>query len=238
MYTDIHSHIIPEVDDGACNMEESLQLLETMAAQGITSLIATPHFYAEDNHLTPLQHSVVISKKLAELKEYVPAEQLPLIKLGHEVHYFNGISTCEEVLPLCFKGGKHFLLELPYNHISSSVVTEIVDFSLNFGVKPILAHIERYVRHDVFPDLLKIVEEGFAEAQLNCDSVIDKRLRRVSLDLIKQGFVSYLATDAHNTYDRPPRYREAVEIILKKIGRKEAQVLQYNAARLFEETEE
>ena len=238
MYTDIHSHIIPEVDDGACNMEESLLLLKEMAAQGITSLIATPHFYAEDNHLTPLQHNAVISRKLAELKEYTKAEQLPKIKLGHEVHYFNGISTCEEVLPLCFKGGKHFLLELPYNHIGSSVITEVVDFSLNFGVKPILAHIERYVRHELFTDLLQIIKEGFAEAQINCDSVIDKRLRRVSFDLIKQGYVSYLATDAHNTYDRPPRYSEAVEIISKKIGRREVLKLQFNAARLFEETEE
>ncbi len=238
MYIDIHSHIIPEVDDGACNMEESLQLLQDMVAQGITSLIATPHFYAEDNHLTPLQHSRVISGQLAMLNEKGSALGLPKVRLGHEVHYFNGISTCEEVLHLCFKGSKYFLLELPYAHIGSNVVNDIVDFSLNFGVKPILAHIERYARHDVFCDLLGVIKEGFAEAQLNCDSVIDKRMRKISFDLINQGYISYLATDAHNTFDRPPRFSEAMDIITKKLGRSEAERLTHNAERLFEETEE
>ena len=238
MYTDIHSHIIPEVDDGACNMEESLQLLKSMAAQGITSLIATPHFYAEDNHLTPSQHNIAMQNALQKLRAEINGRGLPRISLGHEVHYFNGISTCEEITSLCFSGSKYFLLELPYQHISSNVATEIVDFSLNFGIKPILAHIERYARHDVFADLLDIIKEGFAEAQLNCDSVIDKRLRRLSLDLIKSGYISYLATDAHSITTRPPHYSEAIEIISKKIGSSEAGRLCNNANRLFQEIEE
>ncbi len=238
MYTDIHSHIIPEVDDGACNMEESLQLLESMAAQGITSLIATPHFYAEDNHLTPFQHNAAMQKSLNKLKAEISGMDFPHIKLGHEVHYFHGISTCEEITSLCFSGSKYFLLELPYMHIGSGVANEIVDFSLNFGVKPILAHIERYARHDAFDDLLDIIKEGFAEAQVNCDSIIDKRLRRLSFDLIKSGYISYLATDTHSITTRPPRFSEAIEIISKKIGSSEANKLCSNANRLFQEIED
>ena len=238
MYTDIHSHIIPEVDDGACNMEESLQLLKSMAAQGINSLIATPHFYAEDSLLTPSQHNIAMQSALNKLRAETVGKGLPNIRLGHEVQYFNGISTCEEVTSLCFSGSKYFLLELPYVQIGSNSATDIIEFSLNFGIKPILAHIERYVRYDFFPDLLDIIKEGFAEGQINCDSVIDKRLRRLSFDLIKSGYISYLATDAHNITTRTPRYSEAIEIISKKIGGSTATTLCNNANRLFQELED
>lgn len=238
MYTDIHSHIIPEVDDGACNMEESLQLLKSMAAQGITSLIATPHFYAEDSLITPTQHNSAMQSALNKLRAEVEGKGLPDIKLGHEVHYFKGISNCEEITSLCFAGSKYFLLELPYAHIGSNVATEIVEISLNFGVKPILAHLERYACHDAFCDLLDIIKEGFAEAQINCDSVIDKRLRRLSFDLIKSGYISYLATDTHGITVRPPHYSEAIEIISKKIGGSVATTLCNNANRLFQELED
>lgn len=237
MYTDIHSHIIPEVDDGACNIEEALKLLSVMGEQGITSVIATPHFYASKSVLSPKEHRIFVENKLKLLKD-AAGDGLPKIHLGHEVHYFKDIANCEEISELCISGTNYLLLELPYSKINSNIPAEIVELSLNFGIKPILAHIERYMHQPEFNNILSVIKDGFAKGQINCDSLVDKPFRRTSIQLIKKGLVSYLATDAHNISNRPPKFTEAYGVISKKLGRDTAERLCHNSNSLLKEIED
>ena len=118
--TDIHTHIVPNVDDGARSMEESLALLELLAAQGVCSLIATPHFYA-DNCLDLGAHIERMEKAFRELKSNLK-EGMPQIYLGHEVLYFNGISSCEDMKKLTINNSNYILLELPFSDFCCCVI--------------------------------------------------------------------------------------------------------------------
>lgn len=215
--TDIHTHIVPNVDDGARNMEESLALLELLAAQGVCSLIATPHFYA-DKCLDLGAHIERMEKAFRELKSNLK-EGMPQIYLGHEVLYFNGISSCEDMKKLTINNSNYILLELPYSDFSSSVINEIVDINLNLGLIPILAHVERYAAQRGFREVMETVREGYALAHVNCDQLLDKKSRKICLKLIKEGLISFIATDTHSIEFRPPRMEEARILLEKKIGR-------------------
>lgn len=217
MLTDIHTHIVPNVDDGARNTEESLALLNMLAAQGVCSCVATPHFYAHncvdlEAHIEKINESFL--RLRAELKE-----GMPHIYLGHEVHYFKGISSCEAMKKLTIAGSDYILLELPYRDMSESVANEIIDLNLNLGLKPILAHIERYLGRRGIGSVLDTIREGYALAHINCDLLFDKKGKKLCFRLIEDGLVSFIASDTHSLELRPPRIAEGLKVLEKKFGR-------------------
>ena len=230
MFTDIHSHILPGVDDGASNVSETLQLLDLMKMQGINTVVATPHYHAEIC-LSPSEHKLKCEQVLADLKAQAPSDIN--ILLGYEVRYFRGISQSEQVSTLKLGNTNHILLELPPYKISSKIADEIVEFSLNFGVKPIIAHIERYIKSSSFGAFLNIIEEGFAEAQINCDSLLFPKLRKPCLALIREGYINYIATDTHSVLERPPHMLEAVAVLKSKLGKPETEKLLENSKVLI-----
>ena len=93
---DIHSHILPSVDDGASNIEESVELLNMMKSQGITDVIATPHFDASVNNIDDFK--VAVSSSLLALNEEIKDMNLPNVYLGSEVYYFRGIGHFCQVI--------------------------------------------------------------------------------------------------------------------------------------------
>ena len=231
MYTDIHSHILPGVDDGSQDVSETLELLNMMKQQGIDTVVATPHYHAEVC-LSPKKHSEKCKEVLESLRAALPNDAINIL-LGYEVRYFRGIAQSEEVASLKLGNTNHILLELPPYKISSKVADEIVEFSLNFGVKPIIAHIERYMKSSSFGAFLNIIEEGFAEAQINCDSLLFQKLRKPCLRLIKEGYISYIATDTHSVLERPPHLTPAIDVLNSKLGKKETEKLLENSKVLI-----
>ncbi len=231
MLTDIHTHIVPNVDDGARSTEESLALLDMLAAQGVCSCIATPHFYAH-NCQSLDSHIERVSKEFAELKAQL-REGMPHIYLGHEVHYFKGISCCEDIKKLTINNSKYILLELPYSDISESVVNEIIDLNLNLGLKPILAHVERYIdRHGII-SVFDVIRDGYALAHINCDMLLDKKVRKLCFKLIEDDLISFVASDTHSVEFRPPRLDEGLEVLERKFGSALTQRLIKNAFSLI-----
>jgi len=227
---DIHSHILPAVDDGAQNIKESLALISSMKEQGITSVIATPHFYA-NSCPNPALHKKEMEGALCTLLAHDPA--ITEIYLGHEVHYFKGISRSTEISQLKMGDSDYLLLELPYDLASLSVVDEIGDLALNIGVTPILAHIERYAFSPVFPALLNIIESEYAIAHINCDSLLtDKKSVKFALSLIKNGYISFLASDAHSVDRRPVRMSQSLNVVKEKLGEAAAIKLRENSIAL------
>lgn len=214
-YLDIHSHILPSIDDGAKTIEESIKLLMQEKENGVTSVICTPHFYAEaetlESHIDKCNSAMQLVKSSTSFKE------LPNIYLGHEVQYFTGISRCQDLDKLCFEGTNILLLELPFlSPLSNYMLTEIKSIDANFGIKVIIAHLERYSSDRLFKNLLKLVKNGVVTAQVNADSLLNPITEKLTLKLIKKGLVSYIASDAHSSSDRPV----LIENALKKLRSK------------------
>ena len=109
---DFHSHILPGIDDGSKNVEESLQMLRMMAKQGITHVVATPHFYPQ--HDTPERFLRRRAEAEAALREAMAGENdLPELSIGAEVYYFRGISDSNAIKELTVDHKKCILIEMP-----------------------------------------------------------------------------------------------------------------------------
>lgn len=231
---DIHSHILPEVDDGAESVEMSLSLLKEMQKQGITDVIATPHFYADEINLDEFKESVNTAiTRLNAVKD----SNLPNIHLGAEVLYFKGIGSAAIIEDLTIKGTDYLLLELSGAPIGKSVIDDILAL-VNSGIVPILAHIERYAHCSGFKGILNMIADELILAQINAESLTKSPYYRTAIKLIKKGYVTFIATDSHNLTDRPPKMAEALGEIERVFGRRRKNMFIENSQRLLDEITE
>lgn len=213
---DIHSHILPGVDDGAAELSVSLGILTEMKKQGITEVIATPHFYAMNESIEEFE--IKTAKAYQSLKKAVAKKELPRISIGSEIFYFNGIGRSEGIRELSLCGSKHILLELPNCPMDEGIIRDIKDMYDRLGLITVLAHLERYSKERGFKNILKLIDNETVFAQVNASSLFEPKLKRAAMKLIKNGYASFLATDSHSLSGRPPMMKQALELISNKMG--------------------
>lgn len=231
MLFDIHSHIIPGVDDGAQNLEESLKLLEMARDNGISAVLATPHFYAE--RVLFEEYTAFVDERYNQLAGNI--DGLPKVFKGYEVRYFRGISTSEYTERLTLNGSEYILVEFPYGeNITDSMLRDIEDIYYNQRITPVLAHIERYHRYHGFKKALRLIDDGIAMAHINATSFVDS-YRKIAVGLLEEGYVSIVATDMHSVDARPPMLDSALNVIGEKLGKKALLRLSENYERLYNE---
>lgn len=226
---DIHSHVLPGIDDGSKSVEESLAMLRASAQQRIGCVAATPHFYAMEN--SPERF---IAQRKAAMDQLQAAWQpgLPKLLLGAEVLFFEGISHMEEIDALCLGGGV-LLLEMPFCPWSDHMVSEAAALHDRRGLTVVLAHIERYLRgqpKELWDELLGM---GLL-MQCNASFFLDWRTKRKARRMLAEGRIHLLGSDAHNMTSRPPRLGEA----MSSLKEEERRVLERNVHRLLPGIEE
>ncbi|MDD2628854.1 MAG: tyrosine protein phosphatase [Limnochordia bacterium] len=195
---DIHTHVLPGLDDGADSMEEAVAMLRTAEEAGIASAIATPHFLMKDEWESYI-HAAQLS--FAELTKQAAGNGLGIsLHLGFEVEFDSGLLNINDVTPLTLAGtGVYLLLELPLNQIPPCV-EEVLFRVLVKGVIPIIAHPERnaVVYHQ--PEFLHWLVEQGALLQVNAGSllgVFGTRVREVAWSLLEAKMVHVIASDMH-----------------------------------------
>lgn len=235
-FLDIHAHILPNVDDGAKNTETAITLLQMLKEQGVTDVVATPHFYPDTDNAEEFAEKV--TKAYSEIKSEAKVKDLPNVYLGCELRYFNGMGKSRAIKQFVIKGTNYLLLELPYGApITKTTIKDITDINEQLGLMPILAHIERYSRVPGFKKLLKLISDGVAMAHINASAVVSKEDARLCEKLIKRGYISYLASDTHSPAHRPPEIKQALDRIAERLGRSVANRLIIKSNRLLEEVE-
>ena len=230
---DIHSHILPGVDDGAADVETSVELLKMMKEQGITHVIATPHFDAMHQNIDEFEYTVADAYN--RLMQAVNGLDLPQVSIGSEVFYFGGIGRSMGIRDLTLCRSQYLLLELPSCRIDDEILKSIHDLNDRIGIKPIIAHVERYSCERGFKRLLELLANGEAYAQVNATSVIQPPYKKVVHKLIKRGYISFLATDTHSIIGRPPKMREALQEIELSLGKEYSDIFVRNSERFCEE---
>lgn len=213
---DIHSHILPGIDDGAVDSSESLKLLNLMKEQGITDVIATPHFYPADNNLDDFM--ATSQKAYKKITEISVKRELPNIYLGCELLYFKGISKSEAISKFCLGNSNYLLLELTDSCINETLFEEILQIRENFRITPIIAHVERYCGAKKYKKFIKFLISHNVPIQINADSVLITPMGRVIKKLIKSPLFCVIASDAHSVEQRPPKLAEALNAIAKSQG--------------------
>lgn len=210
------------MDDGSRSVEESLEMLDESARQGVGYVILTPHFYAgSDNPSSFLNRR---SKSLSTLKEHLDVNS-PLLISGAEVQYFSGITAMEELPLLCIEKTDLLLLEMPFQKWSSRVINDVLELNSRRGLRVIIAHIERYIREQ--PDgVLDTLLLNHVLIQANAEFFVNRFSRRRALSMLKKGCIHLLGSDCHNLTSRPPMMGECIEVIRTKLGNETASRLQ------------
>lgn len=211
---DWHSHILPGMDDGSKDAAESIAMLGMQAMQGVTTVIATPHFYANDETVPSFLERR--RKSLEELKAQLP-ENTPKILLGAEVRYYQGISRLEGLKDLTVEGSKLLLLEMPMATWTESMVRELVELSGKSSVRIVLAHVDRYMRLQKQSVWDRIMDSGIM-MQVNASFFTSIGSRRKAISLLEGGMAQFIGSDCHNTTTRPPTLGKAFEVIRKRLG--------------------
>lgn len=235
-FLDIHAHILPAVDDGARDMETAIALLEMLKSQGVTHVVATPHFYPDTDNAE--EFIDITQKAYKELTTGINHRDLPKVFLGCELRYFSGIGKSSAIKQFVISGTKYLLLELPYGApITKTVLQDIIDINERQGLMPIFAHIERYGKAPGFKKLLKLVSDGYALAHINASAIATKEVARLCEKLVKRGYISYIASDTHSPKHRPPQFDKALAVITDRLGKSFTNRLIIKANQLLEEIE-
>lgn len=226
--TDLHCHALCSVDDGAKSIDEMKQMLDIAYNDGIRNICFTPHFKAHhfknDEQIESYNEKIKVSFSIA--LEYA-SDKYPDMRLylGNEIMHHHDIYESLANGKCSFIAGSsyalvEFLPDLPFFEIQASLSN-----LLRKGVRPVLAHIERY--SELVGDISKVMElkEMGVLLQVNASSITKIRLGRCAKfikALFKKSLVDIVATDAHNSDDYPPIMSKAITLIRKKYGEEPA----------------
>ena len=217
-YIDLHSHILPGLDDGSKNMDQTLKMLEIAYSEGIRTIIATPHYQDGilDNNLMKVEASI------SELKEHI-TDKFPDLKLlvGSEIYFSHDvISLLSDNLIPTLSGSRYILVEFSPMAESRYMEDGLQRLILE-GYLPILAHAERY---DAIRTQIGLIAEWISMGiyiQVNAMSIegaFGKNHEKLSKKLLKKHWVHFVATDCHSDRTRAPRIRDVACFIAKKYG--------------------
>lgn len=214
---DIHTHVLPNIDDGSRSLEMSLQMLKESYNQGVDTVVATPHFYIKHDTIESFLKNR--EKAYNRLIDFIKAEEnIPDIYLGAEVYYFNGISKIENIEKLCINNSRYLLLEMPFNKWNDKVFQEVEDLIYNRRLNPVIAHLERFISFQKGTNNIERLLNMKVIPQMNGEYLISFFSKGRALKWINNGVVKLLGSDMHNTESRPQNLGRACDIISKKIG--------------------
>lgn len=198
---DVHTHIIPEIDDGAKNREQSIQMLKMLKDAGITDVVLTPHYYPFD---MPIKKFIEKrEKKFNEIADVFDDLGMKA-HLGAEVYFSDVLFAYDDLNDLCIDGKNYLLLELPFcERNSQNIISDLHQICANFSVEIILAHLERYPRFFNTAFLEEVNDMGCL-VQFDIASLKSCFKKKKIIKYIKKGLIQLAGSDCHNPTTRRP----------------------------------
>jgi len=215
---DIHSHILPGIDDGASSVEDAIKMAQQAEKTGVTTIIATPH-HANGAFTNPAPSIVEYT---THLNQQLVANGISVTVLpGQEIRVTNDL--LDEYLEgglLTLAGSSYLLLEMPSSHIPARMEDHIHELVVR-GLKPIIAHPERNKEVVEHPSKLEQLLAIGAYAQITSHSLLGgfgTKIEKHSWSLCEKGLIHLVANDAHNCEQRGFCLDQAYSQIRKKLG--------------------
>lgn len=227
-FIDIHSHLLPGIDDGAKDVEDSISLIQTMRSYGIKNFITTPHVLGDVYPNTP----EIIQSKLLRVREALQQRGMEDVSISAAAEYmldeqFSELLQKGEILTL---KDNYILVEMSYFSAPINLYELLFDLQLK-GYKPILAHPERYnFYHNDFDQYYKLKKSGCL-FQLNFLSLTEqygKNVQKMSQKLLQLGMYDFIGTDTHHS-----RHLNLLTTLATEKHKKNLASLMNNNAKLF-----
>lgn len=233
---DIHCHVLPYVDDGAKDLENSIDMIKIAQEDGIKKIIATPHFYTGhyETEYSKIKENVESLNK--EIKnrginvEIFPGQEVFLDRYTVE-NYKNGLIGC-------LNNSKYMLVETDMFNFKEDTMDIIYELKL-LGVKPIIAHPERYAYVNKDLNILNKFIDEECLFQINASSLgglFGKKVKKTAELLIKNNLCNFIATDAHSCGKRSPKMKGIYEN-LREIKPKQIMNLDNNSEKITQNGE-
>lgn len=230
---DTHCHILPEVDDGPRNMEETRQMLQEAYEDGIRYIIATPHHHPRRGRKSPKQ----LRRQLKLVREEAAQISGELrIYLGTEIYFGQDIpERLREEQILTMNRTRYVLVEFSPGDPFEYICQGIQQIQMK-GYEVILAHIERYQCMYKNIENAEHLKYMGVRIQVNADSITGEsgwKAKRLVRRLIDERLVFCVGTDAHDPKRRPPRMKKAAEYVEKKCGEDYARRIFFSNPRIM-----
>lgn len=208
---DLHSHVLPRMDDGARDSDTSVAMLRDAAEQGVTLMAATPHYYSNRRSISDFLSAREASfvRMMDKMRKRDVA--CPAVCLGAEVYLTRGLSVREDLEKLCYEGTNVILIELPYETWGNWVYREVEQLIADRALKVVLAHPERYVAMPWEMKKLYPFFEMKTALQINADEILERR--RIVSKLFDSGCPCVIGSDTHDLQDRRNNIKQAAERI-------------------------
>lgn len=221
---DCHSHFLADMDDGAKSLQISGYMLASALEQGVDDIISTSHCYphSEDD----INHFI---EKREKALDAVSDFDAPKIHKGCEVHLTCDLSEFSNIKRLCIGDTDFMLLEMPYDRWNPRATDWVYSLTLK-GIKPVLAHIERFFENeDMFDELFSIG----VYCQVNADSFLEPSMKKHIKYLLKNNAIHVIGSDCHSMGTRKSRIGRAYDAIEKTYGRQLCDFLTLNGKNLI-----
>lgn len=212
---DIHSHILPGIDDGSQDMDTTIEMLKIAESDGIKQIIATPHFYKfnfENKYSDIITLINMVNERAEEVGidiDIMPGQEVYLDEFTLDL-YKNGVIGT-------LNNSQYMLVELQPSKLESHIHDIIYELRVE-GITPIIAHPERYdFVQESLENLNGFIKEGCL-FQLNAGciaGIYGKKRQKTAEKLLQNGICDFIATDAHSTGMRKPVLREILMSSLK-----------------------
>jgi protein-tyrosine phosphatase len=231
---DIHCHILPGVDDGARTLEDSIEMAKAAVAQGIHTIVASPHH--RNNQFDNYRADILTSVK--ELNQILQEESIPInILPGQETRIYGGLIeglSSKEILPVN-SDTPYVLVELPTSTVPKYTHKLFYDLQVE-GYTPIIVHPERNSELLSKPEkLYELVKSGVL-TQVTAASLIGnfgKKIKTFSQEIVQANLTHFIASDAHNVSSRGFMFQEALQELGEEYGVDSVHCYLENADRLI-----
>ena len=230
-FVDLHNHLLPGIDDGAENIDASIELIKMATADGTCRMVCTPHIHLgryDNNHST-------ISSALELLQQAIRKHQVSIeVRAAAEVRF--GMELMQWALngELPFIGswqGKNvLLLEFPHGEIPFGA-EKLTAWLIARNILPMIAHPERNKGVMSNPSKLRPFLQQGCLTQLTAQSVaggFGEQPKRIAHELLREDCVTIIASDAHNVKHRPPLISQTYQALLEQVGETKVEALSYS----------
>ncbi|WP_295767523.1 CpsB/CapC family capsule biosynthesis tyrosine phosphatase [uncultured Mucilaginibacter sp.] len=209
---DMHSHVLPGIDDGAQTVEDSVILIKEMMALGIKKIIATPHIMADYFR----NNAQTINDALKKLNDHLQSENIDIIVEAAAEHYFDEyFLKLIETDSLMLIKDKYVLFELAFTAKPPNLINTVQKIT-DKGLTPILAHPERYPYLTI--EEVEMMRNWGCRIQLNTISLTGyygKEVKAAADALVDAGLIDFISSDMHH-----PRHAQALKVALQTSGLK------------------
>ncbi len=197
---DVHSHLLPGVDDGVKTFDESIEIIKNLSYRGVSDIIITPHYITETTWTSPRQKNRLIFAKLQEKASDIPVN----LHLGNEIYIDRDIEQLLKNYEISFLADSKFLLvELPISGEFEDYESILTDLLLK-GYRVILAHPERYHTIQKNPKIAEKLHENGILFQCNLGSILGQyghKPQKLVKKLAKSNLIFCFGTDIHHVRD-------------------------------------